>query len=80
VPPEKKTRFDLLPVVVMAEGDLPVIIELPAHLRRLIEIRHPQYPEAFAKLDLKWAAFPALSRLGFDIGGVQYTASPFIGW
>lgn len=79
-PPQQKTRFDLLPVVVMAEGDLPVIIELPAPLRKLVEIRHPRYEEAFEKLDLKWGAFPALSRLGYDIGGVQYTATPFIGW
>lgn len=63
----------------MAEGDLPVIVELPSHLRKLIEIRHPEYP-GLGELDLKWAAFPALSRLGFDIGGVQYTATPFIGW
>ncbi|KAF9465429.1 nitric oxide synthase [Collybia nuda] len=79
VPPKNKTRFDLLPVIVMAEGDLPVIVELPANLSRLIQIRHPQYPQ-MDELDLKWAAFPALSRLGFDIGGVQYTATPFIGW
>ena len=24
--------------------------------------------------------FPGLARLGFDLGGVQYAASPFIGW
>jgi nitric oxide synthase oxygenase domain/subunit len=64
----------------MAEGDLPVIIELPEDLRKLVEIRHPKYSAAFQELDLKWVAFPALSRLGFDIGGVQYTATPFIGW
>ncbi|KAF9465476.1 nitric oxide synthase [Collybia nuda] len=75
-----RTRWDVLPVVVMAEGDLPVIIELPANLRRLVKIRHPKYETAFWRLDLKWVAFPALSRLGFDIGGVQYTATPFIGW
>lgn len=79
-PPSSKSRWDLLPLVVMADGDVPVMIELPLELRRLVEIRHPQYNQAFTKLDLKWVAFPALTRLGFDLGGVQYTAAPFIGW
>lgn len=64
----------------MADGDKPVIVDVPSNLRRLVKIRHPKYEAAFWKLDLKWVAFPALSRLGFDIGGVQYTATPFIGW
>ncbi|KAL9077431.1 MAG: hypothetical protein Q9161_000276 [Pseudevernia consocians] len=79
-PPEPKGRWDLLPLVAMAEGDRPAMIELPADLRKLVDIRHPKYKAEFERLDLKWVAFPALTRLGFDIGGVQYTAAPFIGW
>ena len=79
-PPEPKSRWDLLPLVAMAEGDRPAMIELPADLRKLVHIRHPKYTTEFEMLDLKWIAFPALTRLGFDIGGVQYTAAPFIGW
>ncbi|KAI9712953.1 MAG: hypothetical protein M1812_006700 [Candelaria pacifica] len=79
-PPEQRGRWDLLPLVTMADGDLPVIAELPSNLRSLVEIRHPHYSAEFEKLDLKWVPFPALTRLGFDIGGVQYTAAPFIGW
>lgn len=79
-PPEPKSRWDLLPIVTMADGDVPIIAELPENLRKLVEIRHPQYGKEFEVLDLKWVTFPALSRLGFDIGGVQYTAAPFIGW
>ncbi len=75
-PPEPRGRWDLLPLVAMAEGDRPAMIELPADLRNLISIRHPKYKTEFERLDLKWVAFPALSRLGFDIGGVQYTAAP----
>jgi len=63
----------------MAEGDEPVLATLPPELTQLISIVHPQYHRV-ADLDLKWVKFPALSRLGFDIGGIQYTASPFIGW
>lgn len=80
MPPEVKSRWDVLPLVTMAEGDRPCIAELPASLRKLVDIRHPQFPVEFEKLNLKWVKFPALTRLGFDIGGVQYTATPFIGW
>ena len=79
-PPSTKGRWDLLPLVTMADGDRPYIIELPRDLRKLVDIRHPQYASEFERLDLKWVSFPALTRLGFDIGGVQYTATPFIGW
>ncbi|KAI2827433.1 hypothetical protein CBS147343_9197 [Aspergillus niger] len=78
-PPRAKTRWDLLPIVAMAENDAPALVEVPDDLRRLIEIQHPDYP-SFNELGLRWYQFPALSRLGFDIGGVQYTATPFIGW
>ncbi|KAL8814584.1 MAG: hypothetical protein Q9223_006200 [Gallowayella weberi] len=79
-PPSSRSRWDMLPLVVMAEGDVPAMIEVPSELAKLVEIRHPRYGAEFEKLDLKWVAFPALTRLGFDIGGVQYTAAPFIGW
>ena len=78
--PSPRSKWDLLPIVTMAEDDVPVIAELPYDLRKLVKIRHPQYSTEFENLDLNWVAFPALSRLGFDIGGVQYTAAPFIGW
>ncbi|KAI4268043.1 MAG: hypothetical protein LQ337_008062, partial [Flavoplaca oasis] len=79
-PPSPRGRWDLLPLVVMADGDVPSMIEIPSELGRLVEIRHPRYNAEFKKLDLKWVTVPALTRLGFDIGGVQYTAAPFIGW
>lgn len=64
----------------MAQGDKPVITELPKDAFPLVHIQHPQHKLAFHKLGLRWVPAPALSRLGFSIGGVQYTASPFIGW
>ncbi|KAL8721254.1 MAG: hypothetical protein Q9225_002031 [Loekoesia sp. 1 TL-2023] len=79
-PPNPKSRWDLLPLVVMADNDVPVMIEIPHPLCDLVNIRHPRYDEEFKKLDLKWVSVPALTRLGFDIGGMQYTAAPFIGW
>jgi len=78
-PPEPKSRWDVLPLVAMADGDEPAFAALPAEFTRLVPIRHPRY-ETISSLDLNWIKFPALSRLGFDIGGVQYTGSPFVGW
>ncbi|RCI09068.1 hypothetical protein L249_5101 [Ophiocordyceps polyrhachis-furcata BCC 54312] len=81
-PPRIRTRWDLLPLVTMADGDEPFITPVPEHLFPLVRIRHPdpQHALAFDKLGLRWVPAPALSQLGFDIGGVQYTATPFIGW
>lgn len=64
----------------MAQGDEPVITELSETDFPIVHIRHPHHQLAFDRLGLRWAAAPALSRLGFTIGGVQYTAAPFIGW
>lgn len=77
--PSARTQWDLLPIVTMAEGEEPVITELPRKAFPLVHIRHPGFPD-MEKLGLRWVPAPALSRLGFTIGGVQYTASPFIGW
>ncbi|KAJ9636713.1 hypothetical protein H2199_007707 [Coniosporium tulheliwenetii] len=72
--------WDLLPLVTMGENDEPAIFELPDQLKQLVHIRHPRYQKDFEQLDLRWVGFPALSKLGFDIGGIQYTAAPFAGW
>ena len=79
-PPLSKSRWDVLPLVTMAEGEDPYILELPDQLKETINITHPRYQKEFEQLDLQWVKVPVLSRLGFDIGGVQYTASPFLGW
>ena len=79
-PPDFRTKWDLLPFVTMAEGETPVITNISTDDFPLVHIRHPRYELPFEKLGLRWVPAPVLSRLGFDIGGVQYTASPFIGW
>ncbi|KAF9873654.1 nitric oxide synthase [Colletotrichum karsti] len=78
-PPRFRSQWDLLPLVTMAEGEQPVITELPKDAFPLVRIRHPKHP-GLETLGLRWVPAPALSRLGFSIGGVQYTAAPFIGW
>ncbi|KAL9617496.1 MAG: hypothetical protein Q9160_007707 [Pyrenula sp. 1 TL-2023] len=79
-PPRFRTKWDLLPLVTMAEDDEPVITDISSEDFPLVHIRHPRHQLPFEKLGLRWIPAPVLSRLGFDIGGVQYTASPFIGW
>lgn len=79
-PPKFRTKWDLLPIVTMAEDDEPVLTNILIEDFPLVHIRHPRYQLPFEKLGLRWVPAPVLSRLGFDIGGVQYTASPFIGW
>ena len=79
-PPKLMTNWDLLPLVVMAEGSEPAIVEIPSDYFPLVKIGHPDHNLKFEKLGLRWVPAPALTRLGFDIGGVQYTAVPFIGW
>lgn len=76
-PPSIRTQCDLLPLVTMAEGDKPVLTELPKERFPLVHITHPYHELQFAKLGLRWVPAPVLSRFGFDIGGVQYTAAPF---
>ncbi|KAK2594413.1 hypothetical protein QQS21_007867 [Conoideocrella luteorostrata] len=81
-PPAIRTRWDLLPLVTVADGDEPYITPIPPNSFPPVSIRHPNpdYSLGFDKLGLRWVPAPALSRLGFDIGGVQYTAVPFLGW
>jgi nitric-oxide synthase, bacterial len=74
-----KTAFDILPVVVQLPGEKPQIFELPSHKILEIPIHHPNY-DWFAELGLKWYAFPAISNMCLEIGGIRYTAAPFSGW
>lgn len=81
-PPAIRTRWDLLPLVTVADGDVPFITPIPADAFPVVNISHPDPRRAlaFEKLGLSWVPAPALSGLGFDLGGLQYTAAPFIGW
>lgn len=81
-PPAIRTKWDLLPLVTVAEGDEPWITPIHDNPFPLVNISHPNatHALAFKKLGLRWVPAPALSNLGFDLGGLQFTAAPFIGW
>ncbi|XP_076109022.1 nitric oxide synthase 1-like [Mytilus galloprovincialis] len=71
--------FDVLPLVLQANGDDPELFELPSHLIMEVHITHPTYP-SLADLGLRWFCVPAVSGMKFDCGGLEFTACPFSGW
>ncbi|CAC5367656.1 Nitric oxide synthase, inducible,Nitric oxide synthase, endothelial,Nitric oxide synthase oxygenase,Nitric oxide synthase, brain,Nitric oxide synthase [Mytilus coruscus] len=72
-------RFDVLPIIVQANGGAPEWFEIPSKLILQVPIKHPKYPK-FNELGLKWFCVPAVSNMKFDCGGLEFTASPFNGW
>ncbi|VDI59533.1 nitric-oxide synthase, brain [Mytilus galloprovincialis] len=71
--------FDVLPLILQANGMDPEMFEIPAELIFEVPIKHPKFP-SFAELGLKWFALPAVSAMLFDCGGLEFTACPFNGW
>lgn len=74
-----RTKFDVLPLVLSANGHDPEWFDIPAELILEVPLIHPTY-EWFEKLGLKWYAVPAVSGMVFDCGGLEFTAAPFNGW
>ncbi|XP_012524269.1 nitric oxide synthase, salivary gland [Monomorium pharaonis] len=74
-----RTRFDILPLVLSANGHDPDYFDIPSDLVLEVSLSHPTY-DWFEKLGLKWFAVPAVSGMVFDCGGLVFTAAPFNGW
>uniref|UniRef100_H2ZG23 Nitric oxide synthase 3 n=1 Tax=Ciona savignyi TaxID=51511 RepID=H2ZG23_CIOSA len=75
----KGGRFDLLPLLLQANGEDPELYELPANLVLEVKLRHPEQ-DWLEQMNLKWYAVPAVSNILLDIGGVEFPAVPFNGW
>lgn len=73
------TRFDVLPLVLSANGHDPDYFDIPSELVLQVPISHPKYTW-FEELDLRWYSLPAVSGMMFDCGGLEFTAAPFNGW
>jgi len=73
------SAFDFLPMVVRWPG-FPDTWRMPALPKGMrVHIRHPEY-EWFEALNLQWYALPVISDMMLEIGGIQFSASPFNGW
>uniref|UniRef100_A0A6Q2WR08 Nitric oxide synthase, inducible n=1 Tax=Esox lucius TaxID=8010 RepID=A0A6Q2WR08_ESOLU len=71
--------FDVLPLVLQANGEDPDFYEIPPDLILEVCMEHPQY-KWFQDLGLKWYVVPAVSNMLMEIGGLQFPAAPFNGW
>ncbi|MEP0857881.1 nitric oxide synthase oxygenase [Trichocoleus sp. DQ-U1] len=78
-PPEPRTPYDILPLVIEAAGTEPKLYEFNKDDVLEVEIEHPSIPE-FKSLGFRWYAIPAISNFRMDIGGVTYGCLPFNGW
>ncbi|XP_051858292.1 nitric oxide synthase isoform X4 [Drosophila albomicans] len=75
----KGSEWDILPLVVSANGHDPDYFDYPPELILEVPLSHPKF-EWFSDLGLRWYALPAVSSMLFDVGGIQFTATTFSGW
>ncbi|XP_052611131.1 LOW QUALITY PROTEIN: nitric oxide synthase, brain [Peromyscus californicus insignis] len=72
-------RFDVLPLLLQANGNDPELFQIPPELVLEVPIRHPKF-DWFKDLGLKWYGLPAVSNMLLEIGGLEFSACPFSGW
>ncbi|XP_013413682.1 nitric oxide synthase, inducible isoform X2 [Lingula anatina] len=75
----KGGHFDVLPLVLSANGEPPELFEIPKEIILEVELTHPRF-DWFKELGLKWYAVPVVSNMLFDCGGLEFPAAPFNGW
>jgi nitric-oxide synthase len=80
-PPSKRSRFDLLPLLIQNQVGKISIFELPKQPEVVLEvpIRHPELTW-FEQLGLQWYAVPAICNMALDAGGLKYPTTAFNGW
>mmetsp|Transcript_3234 Transcript_3234/g.7163 ORF Transcript_3234/g.7163 Transcript_3234/m.7163 type:complete len:1592 (+) Transcript_3234:138-4913(+) len=79
-PPEPRTEFDVLPVVIEdTVSGLVQMFVLPKEYHKVTMIEHPKYPD-FAKLGLRWCVVPTVTCFTMKLGGLEYGCCPFNGW
>ncbi|GBP31541.1 Nitric oxide synthase [Eumeta japonica] len=74
-----RTAWDILPLVLSAEGKDPEFFEIPREIVMEVPLSHPTL-DWFEELGLRWYALPAVSGMRFDCGGLEFTANAFNGW
>ncbi|MDZ8183979.1 MAG: nitric oxide synthase oxygenase [Nostoc sp. ChiSLP02] len=78
-PPEPRTAYDILPLVIEAAGQAPKMYHWNRDEVLEVEIEHPTIPE-LKSLGMRWYAIPAISNFSVHIGGINYGCIPFNGW
>ncbi|CAL8331312.1 unnamed protein product [Arctogadus glacialis] len=74
-----KGRFDVLPLLLQANGNDPELFEIPEDLILEVHMSHPKF-DWFKDLGLKWYSLPAVSNMLMEIGGLEFSGCPFSGW
>ncbi|XP_014368149.2 nitric oxide synthase [Papilio machaon] len=74
-----RTAWDILPLVVSADGKDPEFFDIPREIIMEVQMEHPRY-EWFKELGLRWYALPAVSNMRLDCGGLEFTGTAFNGW
>ncbi|XP_039612590.1 nitric oxide synthase 2b, inducible [Polypterus senegalus] len=75
----KNGRFDVLPLILQANGEDPELFEIPPDIILEVPMEHPRF-DWFQELNLKWYALPAVANMLLEVGGLEFTACPFNGW
>ncbi|KAM6163423.1 nitric oxide synthase, inducible [Rhynchocyon petersi] len=75
----KYGRFDVMPLILQADGCDPELFEIPPDLVLEVPMEHPKY-EWFQELGLKWYALPAVANMLLEVGGLEFPGCPFNGW
>lgn len=78
-PPSRRTRFDILPMLLRDQSGRRQIYDLPAGSVQEVPITHPTIA-AIGELGLKWYAVPVVSDTILTIGGIDYPCAPFNGF
>ncbi|TWP53147.1 nitric oxide synthase oxygenase [Lentzea tibetensis] len=79
VPPDDRSRFDYLPLVVETAHEGARLFTMPREVVHEVPLEHPDIPE-FAELGLRWHSTPVISNMRLTIGGINYPAAPFNSW
>eukprot|EP00957_Ditylum_brightwellii_P044482 3374444-Ditylum_brightwellii.AAC.1 len=73
VPPEDKSEFDVLPLLISNEDsrhENPKIFDLPCDAVAEVQLEHPEL-DLLSELNLQWYVLPAISSMGIDIGDMM---------
>lgn len=80
VPPSPRSRWDVLPLLLqLDETQPPQLFSIPSVYAPILPIRHPS-DQRFDSLGLRWFGIPVVSLLEITVGGLSFTACPFVGW